>query len=296
MPVALSARRLVDRVSVSDCRRGATAPPADGWLVWGHGRLPPVVMRSVLGLGGGACDVLPPRAAPLAGPIDVIISCSPIAGCSCRLLDSAGLFATGRCSDRSTSVCHAEWNVRGRLSTIGTPARRDLLDDCDGHAKPMTTPGWLALGARPGSPAPGSGACTTDSSPGCAPPRELIRPIKVWAGTVQKVWPAPSESMRRFPRHDSVYRDRQNRHCHEASPRSYGRRRRDTSATPPSMPDAHIWPPEALVSRSAGALGLVSAVCVHRAGNPSGSWSGLDVRDHSGRSGSEADRPGDTQA
>ena len=79
---------------------------------------------------------------------------------------------------------------------------------------------------------------------------------------------------------------------------------------PASCPIAPVVP---LESRSAGALGLVSAVCVHRVGNPSGSWAEVDVsiivvvargvhpyasgdgsETPSGRSGSQADRPGDT--
>ena len=75
----------------------------------------------------------------------MIILCSP--ALECRPLDPAGPLLTGGCADQSTSVCHAERNVRGQLGDIGaTPTRRAPLHDRDGHKRPTTTPGWLVLG------------------------------------------------------------------------------------------------------------------------------------------------------
>ena len=69
-------------------------------------------------------------------------------GCGCRPPDPARPLPTAGCADRSTSVRHAGRNVWSQLGDIGTPARRDLLDDRDDQTKPMTTPGWLVLGPR----------------------------------------------------------------------------------------------------------------------------------------------------
>jgi len=145
MPVALSARRLVGRVSVGSVR------------AWGSSTTRCRVVRAVAAgfgalrvwFGGGVCNASPPPGAPPAGPAAVIISCGPASGCGCRGLDTAGPLPTGR-ADRSMSVRQAERNVRGELGDIGIPARRDLLGDRDGHTKPMTSPGWLVLGVRAG--------------------------------------------------------------------------------------------------------------------------------------------------
>lgn len=60
----------------------------------------------------------------------MIILSSP--ALECRPLDPAGPLLTGGCADQSTSICHAERNVRGNLG--GTPARRALLYGRDGAA------------------------------------------------------------------------------------------------------------------------------------------------------------------
>ena len=167
VPGALSARRLVGRVLVGSVR--ACGSSTTRCRVAGRGPGPARAVAAgcrALGvwLGGGACDVPLPRAQPPEGPPGVMILCSP--ALECRLLDPAGPLLTGGCADQSTSVCHAERNVRGQLGDIGgTPARRALLYDRDGHKRPTSTPGWLVLGA--GTDAfltPGSGACVTDSS------------------------------------------------------------------------------------------------------------------------------------
>ncbi len=150
VPGALPARRWLGRLLVGSVRACGSSTTRCRVAGRGPGAVAAGCRALGVWLGGGACEVPPPSSQPPEGPAVAIIPCSPV-GSDGRPLDPAEPVLTGGCADQSTSVSHAERTIRGPLGDIsGTPARRALVDDRDGHKRPTTTPGWLALGARQG--------------------------------------------------------------------------------------------------------------------------------------------------